>query len=121
MLSKELFVKLSDPFSADHSLVKSKIIVPLNAYIDYLIICEFLIQDDPMNPTTLLIRANDIRQLFYTPTVTHDNIHDVLKSYGFNRDFSSSNDVKFKLDRDKYPTVRTIRGFRQRVLGNFSM
>ncbi|PHM36300.1 hypothetical protein Xmau_04309 [Xenorhabdus mauleonii] len=110
-----------DIFSTEYPLVKSNRIVRLDAYTDYLITSEYLIQDNPMNPTTLLIRASCIHDLLYRSIVNYFNVRDVLKSLGFIQVNSSSNGVKFKLDRAKYPTVRTIRAFRQQVLSNFTM
>ncbi|MGJ0637616.1 hypothetical protein, partial [Xenorhabdus bovienii] len=113
-----------DPFRTEDPLVKSKLIVAMPnsdsaIYINSLIHRGFLKQDNPINPTTLVVEANSIEQLCYRPIVNCSNIREMLDLLGFTQVTLSCSGVRFVLNG--YPGIRTLDSYKRRVLGSWSM
>ncbi len=116
-----------DSFRIGYPLVKNKLkVLPLSnesnflaVYFDYLCLCGFLKQDNPLTPTTLVVETDSIAQLCYRPHVTIINAREILASLGFTQDLSSCNGVKFVLTR--YSGIKSIEIYKRQILGSWSM
>ncbi|PHM38505.1 hypothetical protein [Xenorhabdus innexi] len=103
--------------------VKSRlrVVIPNNdigIYLNYLINCGYLKQNNLTAPTTLIIEANNMEELCYRPTVTFANVRNILSDLGFTPISSMNNKIMFILNG--YPRVRTLEDYKRQVLGRWA-